>query len=175
MLNVELLKLNSLIAFKYFNFFHKWIPFFKGNAIAECFGFNTEFEADADVGYQAPLTRCWHDLPQAHFYRSAKAHCLYRHDRFHDKQDGEQFPKIKITYAKMKCKICFLEMRTYCLCNCSKPMCTQCHGKHEKFLTFSYHPHCNVLTIQEEENALIVLFDYTSNDLDSSNDLQVLP
>ncbi len=135
---VALAQVNSLLAFNYFNRLpHKESCFSKGNftrAIAECLIFNEEFETDADVGYQAPLTRGRRDLPHgAHFYRTdgmPPAHRLCRHDRFHGKWDGEKFPEIKTMYSKMKCRTCSFEMRTFCYCNWSKPMCTQCHGKH---------------------------------------------
>ncbi len=86
-------QVNSLLAFNYFNrLSHKEISFSKGDftcAIAECLVFNKEFEADADVGYQAPLTRGQRDLPcGAHFYRTDEmppVHCLCLHDRFHGK------------------------------------------------------------------------------------------
>ncbi len=82
------------------------------------------------------LTRNQCDLPcGAHFSRMdgiLPALCLFHHDRFHGKWDGEKFPDIKTMYWKMKYRTCSFKMRTFCYCNRLKPMCTQCHGKHLK-------------------------------------------
>ncbi len=109
-------------------------------SVVEVLIFNVECDDDNDVGYQTPITCGPRDLPHGtHFYRMKNmlpAHWLCRHDKFRGTWDGAAFPEIKMMYSKMKCKSSNFEMRTFCFCNWSRPMCVQCHGKHLAEIAF---------------------------------------
>jgi hypothetical protein len=136
---VALTQVNSMLAYNFFICLrqHKEIVS-KGEftrSIAEALIYNNDYDEDDDAGYLPPSTRGPLDLPDgAHFVTKASSvppkHRLCCCDPNRGKWNGEEFPKIASKYSKIKCRMCSFEMRTFCFCNWSKPMCTQCHGKH---------------------------------------------
>ncbi len=69
--------------------------------------------ADADVGYQAPLTRGQRDLPcGANFYTTdgmLSVHCSCHHNTFHGKWDGETFHEIKTIFWRWNARFVLLK------------------------------------------------------------------
>ena len=58
-------------------------------------------------------------------------HELVRIMKNRGKWNGREFPKIKTEYSKLKCSMkCNALTRTFCYCDFSLILCTQCYGEH---------------------------------------------